>query len=555
MNFIHHFSVRRKIFIVAMVGIASMVIIGGLALLVIIAQQSAMADVGRRMSATATVSGLAKEITNIHSNIYKGLGWQNIGYDQDQIDKLYADQTIVLDTIKNRVLPLESQGMLHPQDSTAALLTVYAGWIAKVIDMASVDLSVASTFMTPADKAAEKLLEQLGMRIAELEKESADRAASIQKTFNLIMIIGSVFMLVAVGVALFMSMWISRLITRPVERTADVMRKVADGDLREDVQTLILPDEIGRIVETVNTTIDVLRSIVSTIQQKADSVAQSSTRMVDSSEQIRVSAHSTTERTAAAATSAESVSAAMMDINLSVGMLSSTIASLSTAVEEFGSAFSGIARRCNDENDKATEAHRRMGRMAVVIEGLQAAAEEIGSVTVTIRNIADDTSLLSLNAAIEAATAGEAGKGFAVVASAIKELAKLTLSATGDVETKIGEIQRSVQEVTGSVGAITGLMADISSISGEILGQVEKEEIILRTVVTEISEAGVAARDTAATVNRSAEEISSIASIVAEVNSQLTGTVEHVDVLHEESAALAAISLDLDAEVGRFIIR
>jgi methyl-accepting chemotaxis protein len=123
------------------------------------------------------------------------------------------------------------------------------------------------------------------------------------------------------------------------------------------------------------------------------------------------------------------------------------------------------------------------------INDLGSASAEIGHVVKVITSIAQQTNLLALNATIEAARAGEAGKGFAVVANEVKELARQTAKATGEISQKIEAIQTSTRVAVSAIGSISGTINRINEISTTIAAAVEEQSAATSEISRNVTEA------------------------------------------------------------------
>ena len=153
------------------------------------------------------------------------------------------------------------------------------------------------------------------------------------------------------------------------------------------------------------------------------------------------------------------------------------------AAEELSSSIAEISRQLAQTADIAAVATKEAEATNAQIEGLAAAAGKIGHVMGLIRDIAEQTNLLALNATIEAARAGEAGRGFAVVASEVKSLAVQTAKATEEISGQIAAVQSSTSGAVEAIGGITARMREINGHTATVAGAVEQQ----RSATSEIS--------------------------------------------------------------------
>jgi methyl-accepting chemotaxis protein len=179
---------------------------------------------------------------------------------------------------------------------------------------------------------------------------------------------------------------------------------------------------------------------------------------------------------------------------------------VASAVEQMTATVSEITQNSETARSVAGKAVSRVETASKRVVALGQAAQKIGKVTETITDISDQTNLLALNATIEAARAGDAGKGFAVVANEIKELARQTSAATGEIKESVSNIQAST----------TGTVTDIEEISKVIL---EVSQIVT-TIATSVEEQSVTSQEITGSVSRTSDEI-------LEVNNNLNAASEN----------------------------
>ncbi|SIO31261.1 methyl-accepting chemotaxis protein [Halodesulfovibrio marinisediminis] len=222
------------------------------------------------------------------------------------------------------------------------------------------------------------------------------------------------------------------------------------------------------------------------------------------------------ERTAEAATAMEQMNATVLEVAQNAGQAAESADEARSNAETGGEIVEGVVRSIQRVNEEATKLEAGLGDLGVQAEG-------IGNVMNVISDIADQTNLLALNAAIEAARAGEAGRGFAVVADEVRKLAEKTMQATSEVERAVSAIQQGtrenivgMQDAVKTVGASTELAEQAGEALGTIVRIVEVTSDQVRTIATAAEEQSAASEQ----ISQNTEEVNRIAGETAESMSQ-----------------------------------
>ncbi len=312
-------------------------------------------------------------------------------------------------------------------------------------------------------------------------------------------------------------------------RLLDELGDLAEGDLT--VNATVSEDFTGAIADSVNFAIDQLRQLVSAINVTAERVARASDQTQATAVELAQASESQAQEIAGA-------SAAINEMVVSIDQVSSNAAeSAAVADRSVAIAYNGaeVVQRTidgmNTIRDQIQETSKRIKRLGE-------SSQEIGDIVGLINDIADQTNILALNAAIQASMAGEAGRGFAVVADEVQRLAERSATATKQIETLVKTIQADTNEAVMSMESTTAEVvrgAKLAKDAGEALEEVQTVSNNLASLIQNISNA---ARLQAA----SAGHISNTMNIIQDITSQTTsGTMaaaRSIGQLNEMAAAL-----------------
>ncbi|HEY9250766.1 MAG TPA: methyl-accepting chemotaxis protein [Rariglobus sp.] len=312
--------------------------------------------------------------------------------------------------------------------------------------------------------------------------------ATASLTRSAFVMIGAVVL--ALGFGITLTIWMTRIITRPIIRATSAIERVADGDLTETIP-VTTEDEVGQICSSINRMVDNLRKIVGEVTKASDNVAAGSQELSATAQQLSQGA---TEQAA----SAEETTASMEQMTSSIQQNADN-----------AKQTDNIASKSSDDARLSSEA------VSKTVMAMQEIAEKIG----IIEEIARKTDLLALNAAVEAARAGEHGKGFAVVASEVRKLAERSQVAaaeisrltTGGVTVAEGAGQM-LEKLVPTIRRTAELVQEIAAASAEQntgAGQVNKAIQQLDQVIQQNSSASEEMASTAEELSSQADQLQS----------------------------------------------
>ncbi len=360
----------------------------------------------------------------------------------------------------------------------------------------------------------------------------------------------AVALLVAGGAALLMVLT-SRSITRPIGQGVDFARRLADGDLTQQLD-LRREDEVGVLADSLNAMSLNLQVLIGDVADGVRALSGSSTDLLAISERMTAGAGDTTARVENVAAATEQMSSGMSSVAAAMGQAADAVHNVAGATEEMTATISDIARRSEQARVVAANAVVEAGHATDRVHDLGEAAQDISEITAVINAISAQTNLLALNATIEAAHAGDAGRGFAVVAGEIKTLAQRTARATDDIRGKIDGIQSATAAGVDDIRRIAGTVEEISGIITAIAAAIEQQAATSHAMASDIAQAAAGLNEVTRNIAQSSTAADVIATDVIGVSAVSADVMENSSRIRQSAEDLAQFAAGLQEKVGRF---
>ncbi|HHF3128324.1 TPA: methyl-accepting chemotaxis protein [Vibrio alginolyticus] len=315
-------------------------------------------------------------------------------------------------------------------------------------------------------------------------------------------IIGVIVVLLATAIGYH----IAQSVREPLTRILKVLEGLTEGDMTQRID-IRYNNEFSRVSGHINSLADNLHEILVKLNEASENLSSTATTNERTSSQAQIKLSSQREQTANVATAMTEMSHSVQEVAQSALGSLEMVQRVEAASEEGRNVMSSNISTIN-------QLETRLNESVSAVSELQKMSGQIGSILDVIRNIAEQTNLLALNAAIEAARAGEQGRGFAVVADEVRVLASRTTQSTTEIESMICNLQSSSQsanQVIQSCMSDMEMSVEQASKANSSMEEIQALIIEISQMSTHISQAAAEQSETSTDIARSIEDINSIA--------------------------------------------
>ncbi len=359
--------------------------------------------------------------------------------------------------------------------------------------------------------------------VLSLNQKQVTSTSVKSKLLNVNIIIGAILLFMLV----LLSFMIHRLMIKPIQHLVAISHEVSDGILTSEVKDSVTNrrDELGKLGNSLNIMIDNFRNLIIEVTQTIDQVAASAEQLSASSEETTQATHQISTAIQQVASGSDAQLQGTIDSSNAVKEMVQGINNVAETVSFISVHSTKTEEEVEQGNQSILKAAQQMENInvsfkesAVIVNKLAESSNEIAKIASSISDIANQTNLLSLNAAIEAARAGEQGRGFAVVADEVRKLAVQTSTSAEQVSKLIGVIK---QESVSTVESMDKVNHEVS----EGLKQIDNVEHVFEHILSATQE-----------VAGQTQELSAVTTQMSEITSKVLSSVDEVAAIARNSA-------------------
>lgn len=398
------------------------------------------------------------------------------------------------------------------------------------------------------------------------EEELKKAVDASDVAMNMSKIISIIVLVIIIIVSIIAILYIRRAITLPLVRITKSTNVVASGDLTEPDLQMQTKDEIGQLANAFNTMKNSLKSLLGNVQSNTDQLSAAAEELSASTEQITATSadvtrrvSSTSESAQGAANAANESARAMDETAVGVQRIAEFAQDLHSSSENARITATNGGSIVQHAKEQIETINHSTIQVNELVQKLAQQTEEISDMTKVITDITEQTNLLALNAAIEAARAGEHGKGFAVVADEVRKLAEQSKNSANKIVVLTAEIQTDTASVEGAVNESLLSVKDGVRIVGEAGEAFQAIGSAIMEMTTQIEEISATSQQLSASAEQVSASVNSIANgatesatdieMVAAAMQQQSATMEQVS---DVAISLSENAQELQLEIQKF---
>ncbi len=529
-KYLAELSLLKKLFVVPAIVFVFFLILAGSTYWGFQSQRTILDDIfnGRYASMQSALQA-SQNITKAQGEVYRLITWARANYESSKLDtvaKSYAGRVSVGTELLAHLDSVAATPQLKElYDQALKEVAEYRKAASAVVDFAQVDLNIATMAVATAEQKFSQLESTLSKaERAEYELGQISYTNAADDYRDLLMVVAIVLLGAAVlsGIA---SVRLNKMLVEPIRATAAVISSVSEGDLTRRIEHIETRDEIGSMATMFNSMVHQLHTTLQEMKLATETIASATSEISSSTEQMAAGAQQQSAQTGEVASAVEEMTKTIVENSKNAGATAEYARKAKSAAEQGVTISKGALDAIGRNVDVA-------GEVASIVNRLGESSDKIGDIITVIDDIADQTNLLALNAAIEAARAGEQGRGFAVVADEVRKLAERTTTATKEIAELIKGIQGLTSQGVASMeraGVIVGENRDMTNKTAESLQGIVSVSTQVTDMVVQIAAASEEQSSASEQISKNIEAISAVTGETASGTQQIARAADDLN--------------------------
>jgi len=475
-------------------------------------------------------------------------------HDSLSVDRVKKESALMEKQLDTLDLELQNRERRQFLAETISLKNKYIKTFDEFVETADLRDTIVHDTLDRIGPQIASLVEDVKLDIKKVQDEIGPiLQAGNRQAVTTIVIVSFIALLSGIALVFFTTRSVIGQLGGDPSEIADVARNIAKGNLAIEFNNSGGEGTRG-VYHDMEVMTGNLKRMFTDINEGVETLTAAATELSSISEQMTQSTQNVTDKSNSVSVSAEEMSTNMNNVASAMEQSASNTDMVATASEEMSATIDEIAQNTEKAKVISDEAASKASNASANMDQLGHAANSIGKVIETITDISEQVNLLALNATIEAARAGEAGKGFAVVANEIKDLAKQTAEATGDIKEKIESIQGTTSTTVSQISEINEVIKDVNGVVTNIATAVEQQSAATKEIAENVAQASQGIQEVNENVNQSSSMSGEISKDIAGVSNSMSEMSTSSNQVNLSAQELSKLSENLKQLIEQFNI-